>query len=120
MESGFKLKAVAAQPEGPSNALDPLMGETRLSRALGISQDEVDVRLASLDRIEARIRKYSLSMDMKTKTIVHDCGDWERTLETRQFCKHVGRVLLSIPENIALAWVTEVRDDSDSWSFQKP
>lgn len=101
-------------------ALGPLMGESRLTRALEISKDEIDLGEVSLDRIEARIRKYMLKMDLKTKSILHDCGDWERAIETRQLCKHVGRVLLSVPPEIALAWVNEVRADPENWSFQRP
>jgi len=99
--------------------LSSLMGETRLARAFTIPDEEVSIIAASGDRIEARIRDYHLTMDMKSKAMVHDCGDWERSIETRQLCKHVGRVLLSLPAEVALAWVTEVESDIESWSFRK-
>ncbi len=101
-------------------ALTALMGESRLSRALTISDDEVKVTVSGKDRVEARIRNYQLSMDMRSKTIVHDCGDWERSLETKQLCKHVGRVLLALPQDYAIAWIDEVQSDLENWSFRKP
>lgn len=119
----FGLEKWLSEDESRSkivNALTSLMGESRLARALAIADDEVNVRLASGDKVEARIRDYSLTMDMKSRTIVHDCGDWERSIETRQLCKHVGRVLLSLPEDVALSWTTEVQSDLESWSFKKP
>ena len=102
------------------DVLTSLLGESRLERAFTIPDEEVDVKIATKDRVEARIRDYSLTMDMKSKTISHDCGDWERSIETRQLCKHVGRVLLTIPKDVAIAWATEVQSDPESWSFRKP
>lgn len=100
--------------------LSVLMGESRLARAFSIPDEEVKVILAGRDRVEAQVRDYRLTMDMNSKTMVHDCGDWERSLETKQLCKHVGRVLLTLPQDVALAWVTEVESDLENWSFQRP
>ncbi|MBO0887976.1 hypothetical protein J2P12_02640, partial [Candidatus Bathyarchaeota archaeon] len=66
------------------------------------------------------IRDYVLRMDKGSKTIVHDCGDWERAVDTRQLCKHIGKVLLSIPEQTALGWVSAIQESLDSWKFQQP
>lgn len=100
--------------------LSSLMGESRLARAFTIPDEDVSIIIASKDRVEARVRDYHLTMDMKSKAIVHDCGDWERSLETKQLCKHVGRVLLTLSAEVALAWVTEVESDLEGWSFRKP
>lgn len=99
--------------------LSALMGESRLARALSIPDREVSVINATEEKVEARIRDYNLVMDMKSKTVVHDCGDWERSLDTKQLCKHVGRVLLALPAELALAWATNVESDLESWSFRK-
>jgi uncharacterized protein YecE (DUF72 family) len=100
--------------------LSSLMGESRLARALAIHDDELTIKTATSERVDAKIRAYNLTMDSETKAITHDCGDWERSIETRQLCKHVGKVLLSLPEKIALGWVTQIHEDPDSWHFQKP
>jgi len=102
------------------DALTSLLGETRLARALAIPDDDVKISLANKQRVEARIRNYTLVMDMASKRILHDCGDWERAVETRQLCKHIGKVLLSIPENVALEWTEKVEMDLEGWKFEKP
>ncbi len=102
------------------DALSSLMGESRLARALSISDDEVDVRIANREKVEAGIRDYRLVMDMKAKTISHDCGDWERSMDTRQLCKHVGRVLLAMPSDIALQWTSKIQSEQENWTFQRP
>jgi hypothetical protein len=96
------------------------MGESRLARALAIPDDDVQIETATADKIVARIRDYNLTMESKSKTILHDCGDWERSIDTRQLCKHIGKVLLSLPEKIALGWVSQIHEDTDAWQFQKP
>ncbi len=100
--------------------LSTLMGESRLARGLAIPDEDVSVKTATLEKVVAKIRDYNLTMVSGTKTITHDCGDWERSIETRQLCKHIGKVLLSLPETIALGWVTEIHEDTDAWKFQKP
>ncbi len=100
--------------------LTSLMGESRLARALTIPDDDLRVGLASKVRVEAQVRAYTLVMDKASKTIMHDCGDWERAAETRQLCKHIGKVLLSIPEDLALDWAEEVQSDIEKWRFERP
>jgi hypothetical protein len=100
--------------------LSSLMGESRLARALAIHDEEVTIKTVTSERVVAKIRDYNLIMESETKTITHDCGDWERSIETRQLCKHVGKVLLSLPEKIALGWVTQIHEDPEAWHFEKP
>ncbi len=100
--------------------LTSLMGESRLARAMGIPDNDVSVGVATHDRVEAKIRAYSLMMDRDSKTISHDCGDWERSVETRQLCKHVGRVLLTIPVEVATGWADQIHEDVEKWKFKVP
>ncbi|OLB70848.1 hypothetical protein AUI06_05745 [archaeon 13_2_20CM_2_52_21] len=100
--------------------LGEAMGETRLARSFTIPDEDVKIKEADLKTIDARIRDYTLKMDMASKTIVHDCGDWERAIETRQLCKHIGKVLLTIPEQVALAWVSAIHENLEAWKFQQP
>jgi len=100
--------------------LSALMGESRLARAMGIPDGDVRVGLASNAKVEAQIRAYTLLMDNDSKTIIHDCGDWERAVETRQLCKHVGKVLLSVPLDIAIDWADRIQSDIEKWKFRVP
>ena len=99
--------------------LSSLMGESRLARALAIPDDDVKIKTANSEQVVAKIRDYNLSMELSTKTVAHDCGDWERSMETRQLCKHIGKVLLLLPEQTAVEWVTSIHEDTDAWNFQK-
>src|SRR5207245_6090539 len=94
--------------------------ETRLARNCTIPDEGVKIKEINLKTIDAKIRDYTLNMDVASKTIVHDCGDWERAIDTRQLCKHIGKVLLTIPERVALTWVSAIHENLDAWKFQQP
>ena len=100
--------------------LGNIMGETRLARSFTIPDDDVKIKEANAKVINGNVRDYVLKMDMQTKTILHDCGDWERAVETRQLCKHIGKVLLTIPEQTAIQWVSAIHEDLDDWKFEQP
>ncbi|OLE77296.1 hypothetical protein AUG19_00890 [archaeon 13_1_20CM_2_54_9] len=101
-------------------SLASLMGESRLARALEIPDHEVEILDASSKKVGAKIRGYNVIMELPSRTILHDCGDWERSMETRQLCKHIGRVLLTIPTEIAAEWVSRLQSNLDAWKFGKP
>ncbi len=100
--------------------LETIMGETRLARSFTIPDNEVHIKEATEKTVNANIRDYTLKMDWGSRTILHDCGDWDRAVETRQLCKHVGKVLLTIPEQTALSWVSAIQENLESWKFQTP
>ncbi len=99
--------------------LTDMMGRPRVERAMSIGDNEVNINQADSNKIQAAVRKYSVTMDMRSKTILHDCGDWERSIETKQLCKHIGRLLLTIPEPLATEWISRIRSDLDEWNFKK-
>ncbi len=100
--------------------LDMLMGESRLARAFAIADSEVQIRSASSQHVEARVREYTIMMDRPTRSIFHDCGDWARSIESRKLCKHVGKLLLTMSEDIALQWASSIQIELEEWRFLGP
>src|SRR5207247_7825411 len=99
----------------PGDMIEYQMVETRHVRSITSPDDDVKVIEANPKIINAKVRDYTLKMDMGSKTILHDCGDWERSIETRQLCKHIGKVLLTVPEDTALAWVSAIQENLEAW-----
>jgi uncharacterized protein YecE (DUF72 family) len=119
--SGFGLGKWINEDDSRTRLIDlltELMGESRLARAMGIPEGDVSISVAGPDRIEAKIRTYSLIMAKESRSIDHDCGDWERAVETRQLCKHVGKVLLMIPSDLATDWADQIHEDIEKWKFR--
>ncbi len=121
--SGFGLGRWLQDDDSRTKLIDlltNLMGESRLARAMGIPDNDVSIGVATSDKVEAKIRSYFLSMDRGSKTIDHDCGDWERAVDTRQLCKHVGRVLLTIPADMGIEWADAIFQNVEKWKFRVP
>jgi uncharacterized protein YecE (DUF72 family) len=115
---GMTLTAYASQEE--LSVADHLLHFTnapRLTRAEQIGDDELDVTFNSGDRVEAGIRRYSIEIDRTSKTVTHNCADWRKGAERKRMCKHVAKLLLSLPEGQAQELLTEIWVDRDGWRF---
>jgi uncharacterized protein YecE (DUF72 family) len=72
---------------------------SRLEKAREIKDIEI-IELGT-DKIVADVRGYSIYIDLEKRFILHDCGDWKRTMRERRFCKHIGALMLALPEDVA-------------------
>ncbi|MFH0848620.1 MAG: DUF72 domain-containing protein [archaeon] len=96
-----------------ANFLEP----QRMRRMGEIADDEISVREATQDRLEANIRDYHITIDFNAKQILHDCADWNRCITTKQFCKHIGKLMLVLPKSEAEKVLKTLTKDKDSWTF---
>ena len=100
--------------------LSSLMGETRLARTFTIAENDVHIRSVSKNRVEAKIRDYNIVMDRIAKKIIHDCPDWTRSIDNHKLCKHVGKLLLTLPEETGYDWATTIQSGIEKWRFMNP
>lgn len=90
----------------------------RLKRAERIKDREVKFAKETDERIEAMIKDYHVIIDLKNRTILHDCADWSRVLPTRKLCKHVGKLLLSIEKEKATKILKELYIQKEKWQLK--
>lgn len=93
-----------------------LLGKARMNRAKSIPDSKLSVSEDG-DLIEARVKQYSVRIDLKGERISHDCIDWERRSEVGLLCKHIGKVLLSIPAEQSMRLLKGIARNRDSWTF---
>lgn len=91
------------------------LGQDRLRRALAIRDVDVD-RVD--DRVEGRVKAYTIRVDLADKRVVHECPDWERRAGGGLFCKHVGAVFLELPEADAETILRRLVRERERWIFQ--
>jgi uncharacterized protein YecE (DUF72 family) len=94
------------------------MDEGRINRAKGIKDKEVSIKKSSDIQITATVREYNIVFNLQGKVILHDCADWSRCIPAKQFCKHVGKVLLSIPQEKAVNILRQVALEREKWEFK--
>jgi len=100
-------------------ALERFMDRNRLERAKRIDSRDVEV---SRDGgvLLARVKEYRVEFDRDGRTIVHDCEDWGKMLGRKDFCKHVGKLFLTLPKEEALSLLESISANRDAWTFQVP
>jgi uncharacterized protein YecE (DUF72 family) len=90
----------------------------RLNRAKDISDHELKIEKQSTDQIRATIRDYHIVIDLETKTILHDCADWGKIIPTKRFCKHIGKLFLSMERGKATDFLQAIYSQRDTWQFK--
>lgn len=79
-----------------------------------------EVRFVSEDPLEVRVKEYGIVVDLEGKRILHNCEDWAKSMHEGRFCKHLGRVFLSLPADRARALLQAIATDRDAWTFGVP
>ena len=94
------------------------MDEGRMKRAKGINDKELVMQEISDSRITAKVREYHVVFDFQNRMILHDCADWSRCIPAKQFCKHVGKVLLKLPQEKATKILRQFSLEREKWELK--
>jgi uncharacterized protein YecE (DUF72 family) len=90
----------------------------RLKRAGMIKDSEVRITNETDSRVEAQVKEYLILIDVNTRTIFHDCADWQRIFTTRKLCKHVAKLLMSIDRQRAARMLEKLFEEEDDWQLK--
>ncbi len=123
--SKLKGPALLREPEIPAEdkvmsmdikeLISILTDGTRLKRAMSIPDESVKVTRGD-EIIEAMVRDYHIVVDLKRKVILHDCADWGRVSAAKRFCKHVAKLMLTLPEGAEI--MKSIILDFNKWNFR--
>ncbi len=94
------------------------LDQTRLNRAKKIPNKKVVIKTATPEKIEANVKQYKVIIDMNKQFIYHDCDDWTRQAPKKNFCKHIGKIFLSLPEDQAVKTLEEINIKKNDWQFK--
>jgi len=98
--------------------LQEFTGVERLKRARKIKDEEITVEELTDSIIKASIRDYHIVIDIWNKVVLHDCADWDKLIPQKKFCKHLGKLMLTIDEEKALRAVRKISAEIESWEFK--
>jgi uncharacterized protein YecE (DUF72 family) len=99
------------------NLLAAFMDSTRLLRARRIKDGDVKIQEATDNQVKAVIRGYHVVIDLHNRTVQHDCADWSRMFPHKRFCKHIGKLLLTLGEKQAIDILKQLSAEKDAWEF---
>ncbi|MBS7609297.1 DUF72 domain-containing protein [Candidatus Bathyarchaeota archaeon] len=115
----FPYPAQPAKGEKASvkNLLRAFMEPYLIDRCHEISDEEIIFKRMDSKGFEATIRQYRILVDTSKRTIFHDCPDWSRRILNKDFCKHLGRIFLSMEPKKASEILEQILKEKDNWSF---
>ena len=90
----------------------------RLKRARRINDEEISIQKLGENRIEAIIGDYHLVIDLENRIILHDCADWSRCIPQKRFCKHLGKLFLTLPEEKSIEILKKIFSEKTYWEFR--
>jgi len=105
---------------GVEELLQRFLGAARLERAKAIPDNLVSLSSLGHDVISGKVKQYSVHIDIKNKTITHDCEDWKKNMSSKLMCKHLGKALLALDNARAVAVLRKILSEKDDWTFNAP
>jgi uncharacterized protein YecE (DUF72 family) len=100
------------------NLLNTFIDKPRLKRAKGIKDKELTIQEETDSLVKALIRDYHIVIDLRNRLVLHDCADWARVLPSKRFCKHIGKLLLSLKKERATKIVKQIYAEKEAWEFK--
>ena len=91
----------------------------RIDRARRIDDSELGEVKVNSRGIQASIREYTALVDLDDRKVLHDCADWDEQIGKKEFCKHLCKVMLSIPEEKATRILRRIATEKKSWEFAR-
>lgn len=98
--------------------LSAFIDKPRLKRAQRIKDKELIIQQETDSLVKALIRDYHIVIDLGNRVILHDCADWSRVLPSKKFCKHMGKLMLSLDEEKAARILRQIYATKESWMFK--
>jgi hypothetical protein len=80
--------------------------------------EEVNITHNTKDLVKAKIKDYTIEVDLAGKVLSHDCDDWKKTTDRKRMCKHVDKFFLSLPPGQAKKILEKIGEQKDDWSFE--
>ena len=101
-----KMKREELEKKSIHDLLEELSDSKRLQKASTIKNTDIRIVFQSEEgymyEIKGTKQSYFLKIDIKNKTLVHNCEDWlHRGMRDGQLCKHFIRIFQSIYEKDA-------------------
>jgi len=100
------------------NLLNAFIDKPRLKRAQHIKDKELTIQEETGNQVRALIRDYHIVIDLENRVVLHDCADWSRVLPSKRFCKHIGKLLLSLDKQKASNILKQIYANKEAWEFE--
>ena len=106
---------VEQEEEDVMTMLSGYIEASRFEKAREIK--DIEIMEISEDKIVADVKGYSVYIDLEKRFILHDCPDWKRTMRERRVCKHIGALIIALPEDTGKRVLGNIK--MQQWEFSQ-
>ena len=103
-----------------NDLLKLFLGPARLARIDEIDDSLVHLSKDTSNEIAGKVKDYVIDINLKNRTILHDCQDWRKNIDYNNMCKHLGKFLLALGNERATRLLREILKNKDAWTFMVP
>ncbi len=96
------------------------LGAARLKRAEEMEDSLVSLSETNPGQIDGKVKEYLVKIDLANRTILHDCQDWRKNMDSKNMCKHLGRLLLTLDQKRATDLLRDILKNKNQWKFNAP
>lgn len=81
-------------------------------------KSSVEILEMNENKIKGKVKEYDFEIRIDEKKIIHNCEDWKKRVNSKQFCKHIASVFLYMPEETSKMVLRRVITELDRWVFE--
>lgn len=96
------------------------LGAARLKRAEEMEDSLVSLSETNPGQIDGKVKEYLVQIDLANRTILHDCEDWRKNMDSKNMCKHLGKLLLTLDQKRATDLLRDILKNKNQWRSNAP
>ena len=111
-EFGYDISRLSVE-----DLLLKLTDRQRFKRGKEIDNTEMVIKESSSSMVKAKIRDYIVEINLKDKSMKHNCDDWRKGLGIKRVCKHLVKLFLTIEPEESKRILKDILEGKDNWKF---
>ena len=99
--------------------LTKVTDQGRIDRAKEIAGKDLALSKVDSSFVRADVHGTRVVLDLTEQTVGHNCPDFLKGLKEKRVCKHIVRLLLALPPDIAREFVDDLAAERSAWTFEE-
>lgn len=91
----------------------------RIDRAKEIPGKDLALSKVDVNFVRADVHGSRIILDLTEQVVRHNCPDYLRGIKEKRVCKHIVRLLLALPPEVAREFVDDLAASRGDWKFEE-
>ncbi len=99
--------------------LTKVTDQGRIDRAKEITGKDLALSKVDANFVRADVHGTRVVLDLAEQVVRHNCQDYLRGIGEKRVCKHIVRLLLALPPEVAKEFVDDLAAERAAWKFEE-